>query len=276
MLMRPFLIASATLTLIAGLSAAQGAPIVQLDFNDASGNQSLANRGTASATASFSGNAAFATDAGAPPNGPQSDAGTFDGSDGGANFGDLDALDGSNTATITAWIKLSSSPSDTRRIVSNQDNTDGSREGIEFAITSGDNLQVLRGLNGGSDDAVTSTATISLDTWTFVAGVFSGGKDVDFYTTTTAGAVGTAGSGNMTATNAIQASTEDLYIGRRPGSDQRVFPGDIDNVRIYDSALSASELDAASNFNDAVIPEPASLALLGLGGLTMLSRRRRA
>lgn len=262
--------------LLAVTSAGHAAtmPVIQLDFNDAAGNQSLVNRGTVTATASFSGNAAFATDAGAPPNGPDSDAGTFDGSNGGANFGGLDALDGSNTATITAWIKLSSSPSDTRRIVSNQDNTDGSREGIELAVTSRDRLQLIRGLSGGTDDAVTSNATIGVDTWTFVAAVFSNGKDVDFYTTTTAGDVGTAVSGSMTATNAIQASTEDLYIGRRPGTDQRVFPGDIDNVRIYDSALTASELDAVSQFND--IPEPASLALLGLGGLAMLSRRRRA
>ena len=248
------------------------APILQMDFNDQSGSQSLVNRGTWAVTGTFEGNAAYTTDA-APPNGGGF-AGSFDGSDGGANFGDLDALDGSNTATFTAWIKLSSSPSNTRRILSNQDNADGSREGIEWAITSGSNLQLLRGLNGGNDDQVTSTASIGADTWTFVAAVFSSGKDVDFYISTTAGSVGTADSGSMTATNAIQASTEDLYIGRRPSGDQRVFPGLIDNLRIYDTALTQAELNTISSFND--IPEPATgLLLLGLTSTLLLRRGRR-
>ncbi len=248
------------------------APILQMDFNDAAGNQSLENRGTWNVTGTFGGNAAYTTDA-APPN-TGGFACSFDGSTGGAQFGDLNGLDGKNTATMTAWVNLDSSPSDTRRIVSNQDNTDSSREGIELAITSGNNLQVIRGLNGGNDDQVTSTASISQDTWTFVAAVFSNGKDVDFYTSTTAGSVGTADSDSMTATNAIQASTEDFYIGRRPDSDERVFPGLIDNVRIYDTALTQAELNTISSFNDP-IPEPASGLLLLLGLTALLPRRGR-
>ena len=247
------------------------APILQMDFNDQPANQSLANRGTWAVTGTFEGNAAYTTDA-APPNGGGF-AGSFDGSDGGANFGDLDALDGSNTATFTAWIKRSSNFGNTRRIVSNQDNTDGNREGIELVIDNGYHLQVLRGLSGGSSDQAASTASISHDTWTFVAAVFSNGKDVDFYTSTTPGSVGTAGSDSMTATNAIQASTEDLYIGRRPSGDQRVFPGLIDNVRIYDTALTQTELNAISFFKD--IPEPATgLLLLGLTSTLLLRRNK--
>jgi len=47
------------------------------------------------------------------------------------------------------------------------------------------------------------------------------------------------------------------------------FAGSLDDLRLYDSALSAAEVAA-------LIPEPSSLALAGLGLLPLLSRRRRA
>jgi len=45
------------------------------------------------------------------------------------------------------------------------------------------------------------------------------------------------------------------------------FVGDIDEVRLSDTVLSQSEL--------LIVPEPASLALVGFGGLVMLTGRRR-
>jgi hypothetical protein len=48
------------------------------------------------------------------------------------------------------------------------------------------------------------------------------------------------------------------------------FDGAIDDVRIYDRALSGTEV--ADLY---ALPEPATLALLALGGLAMLRRRRR-
>jgi len=51
------------------------------------------------------------------------------------------------------------------------------------------------------------------------------------------------------------------------------FDGLIDDVAIYDTALSLTELD---DIRDNGVPEPGSLALLGLGGLLIGTRRRRA
>ena len=109
-------------------------PVIQLDFNDAAGNQSLVNRGSLGGNGTSTGSFSFATDAGAPPNGPDSDAGTFSSGSDGVDFGDVGAFDGLSAFTITAWINPASSPSNTVRIVSNQDNTNGDREGIELGF----------------------------------------------------------------------------------------------------------------------------------------------
>jgi len=271
------------LACVAGLfvatAASHAATVIQLDFNDAVGNQSLVNRGTAAATASFSGNAGFATDAGAPPNGPQSDAGTFDGSSGGADFSqNFSQFHNLNNLTITAWVNLDNTTfGSTRRIVDGADIANSPstiRDGFELLQVSDGRLQFRR--NG---DLETSTSAVSAGTWTFVAAVFSSGQDVDFFITTTAGNVGTADSVSFSVSEALAATTDNLVIGRTNsaffGNDERVFPGDIDNVRIYDTALTASELNAVSSFDDAVIPVPPSIAMGLVLLLGVIGRRPR-
>lgn len=54
---------------------------------------------------------------------------------------------------------------------------------------------------------------------------------------------------------------------------ERFFDGKIDEVAFYDSALSAQ--DIAAHYAAATVPEPSSAALLGLGGLALILRRRK-
>ncbi|MEX2671229.1 MAG: LamG-like jellyroll fold domain-containing protein [Phycisphaeraceae bacterium] len=57
-------------------------------------------------------------------------------------------------------------------------------------------------------------------------------------------------------------------VGNWTGQE-RPFNGWIDDLRIYDEVLTGSEVMA-------LVPEPTSMALLGLGAVSMLKRRRRS
>lgn len=67
----------------------------------------------------------------------------------------------------------------------------------------------------------------------------------------------------------INLTTDTVRIGgdSKAGHETRLYTGLLDDVRIYDNALSAEQVKA-------LVPEPATIALLGLGGLTLLRRRK--
>ncbi len=80
------------------------------------------------------------------------------------------------------------------------------------------------------------------------------------------------GSESNLQTGNFTTSIDYINIGRErwSGYDRRFFNGLIDDVRIYDSALSAEQIRSL-----VVVPAPASLilALSGLGGLAVFRKR---
>jgi len=78
--------------------------------------------------------------------------------------------------------------------------------------------------------------------------------------------------GTDTFTYDIAHTNSDFYIGINPDGWAREITGGIDEVRVYNRALTASEVD--QNYD--AIPEPSTLLLLagGLVGLLALKRRR--
>jgi hypothetical protein len=65
-------------------------------------------------------------------------------------------------------------------------------------------------------------------------------------------------------------------INNHWGAASQGIDGTIDEVAIYGSALTAAQVQAHADagFIEAVVPEPASMGLLGLGALALVRRRR--
>ena len=80
-----------------------------------------------------------------------------------------------------------------------------------------------------------------------------------------------------TGNSIINTPTGDLFLGGN-SSDSNTgesYIGLLDDVLLTDNALSANDIQfIANNGVAAWVPEPGSLALLGLGGLAVLRRRR--
>ncbi len=242
--------------------------VFQMDFNDADGNQSLLDRGTTGVTGAFNGNATYSTTV-APVNyGGYS--GSFSGANvDNANFGDIAALDGLSAFTMTAWVNSgtanSGGPSGSARIVSKRNGSTG------FELYYHDTDNELEFVANGS--VANGGGSFAGQQWTWIAVTYDG-STATFYNGD--GTTLSAGDSVAFAQGAIAATTGELLIGNY-NTGTRPYSGLIDNVRIYDSIESAASLESIMQFNDAsAVPEPSSTALLGLGGLALMLRRKRS
>jgi hypothetical protein len=65
------------------------------------------------------------------------------------------------------------------------------------------------------------------------------------------------------------------FLGRSNFYQDPFLNGSIDEFRIYNSALSATQVATDFRLGPDALPEPATLSLIALGGLAMAARRRR-
>jgi hypothetical protein len=126
-------------------------------------------------------------------------------------------------------------------------------------------------INGGQGNSITESAdnTISENAWQHVAYSVSSTSGTTIYLNGVA--VGT----NPTRTEHDPTANFNIGASLPTGTPANLFDGLIDDVALFDGVLSTSELATVRDQGAAAIPEPGSLALLGLGGLLVASRRRR-
>lgn len=153
--------------------------------------------------------------------------------------------------TVSAWIN----PDDT--------------SGVQRVFSSSTGPGWGFGLNGANlrfttfgilDYNLTLGSPIVAGEWTHLAVTFDSSFDAEFF-------VNGVSQGTLAGSSAANAGTGVYRIGSRNGEN---FDGFIDEVRLYNEVLSDAEVSSL-----AVVPEPSSAVLLGLGGFALALRRRR-
>lgn len=136
------------------------------------------------------------------------------------------------------------------------------------------------------DDATTNFGTYTKGTWQHVAQtIVSAGGTTTVTTFVDGVSVGsdsgpTATMGNISPTAGLEDPGINFGRARTPASD-RPFDGKIDEIGIWNRALTQQEISDAVTLGNRglrltdAVPEPSSTALLGLGGLAIIWRRRK-
>jgi len=196
--------------------------------------------------------------------------------------------------TLTMWVQLSPTAVTNNyrlaEISPGSPATTGTADGTKlfFGLNSGGGLQAyVNNVNGNSVATDIATAGTWNDGGT-LGGLTPGKWYFEAITYDTVGATSTLYSGdvndaavsaytynNLTGgTLDLSAATSISLLDRFSGS--RDFPGAIDDVNIFNGALTVGQLDTLQN-SEVPTPEPATATLAGLGslvGVLMLRRRR--
>ena len=184
-------------------------------------------------------------------------------------------ISGSGAKTIVTWFKTSAASSGTTRYLWGWSPTNGLTNGadLRFGVQNGGLRFEVTG--GGANNTV---SLVNDGNWHMAAAIIDANdtiSTIQFYldgnlitaTGNTTQLINTAGTGAGTGTN-----PNEFFIASNGNGTANNWIGSIDDVRIYNTALSESELDTV--FNAMAIPEPTAALLGGLGLLTLLRRRR--
>jgi hypothetical protein len=182
--------------------------------------------------------------------------------------------------TLEAWVNYSSDKISDSHIVSNDQG--GWNDDVFFGLNpENGNLGAGAGTVGaGHQDNASTTRdfagfAMSADTWHHVAVTASN----------TSGLLSLYIDGSFVVSNTNANSTwtfngadgfgaaPHFTIGAKRSGGGSEYDGLLDELAIYGTVLSASDIAARANFTP--VPEPSPTALLGLGGLALILRRRR-
>ncbi|MFA6340718.1 MAG: LamG-like jellyroll fold domain-containing protein [Candidatus Paceibacterota bacterium] len=137
--------------------------------------------------------------------------------------------------TVTAWINTSNPSIAYQAIVTKADQTATTPWDFRFIGSSGGKIHLAANIGGVYAGYALSDITLKADTWYHVAATYDGSR-VRIY-------IDGVKHGETAATGVIYSKTLNVMIGaRNPSAPENFFVGKIDDVRIYDSALSSSDI----------------------------------
>lgn len=186
-------------------------------------------------------------------------------------YGDIHDI-GMGDYTVTMWFNTAATSG--LQFLASKGNAGSTSVGWSIFIENGDLIARLGG--GGSGNRASQHIGISgeADTWHHVAFVIdnTAGTVTGYLDGSNTGwANGKGGpSGNTFTAGTDISDASQLRLGIA-GNGSGEFRGELDDFRIYNEALDAAQVAATMN----PVPEPSSSALLGLGGLALVLRRRK-
>jgi hypothetical protein len=162
----------------------------------------------------------------------------FDGDGDYINIGRDSDFDITDQITVSAWIKVNQFDREWQAVIAKGDSSwriqrNQNENSLEFACTS---LKIPSGAPWGN---LLGKRSVNDGQWHHVAGIYDGNKmyliidgDVD---------------ASQSASGRINTNNQPVYIGENAENTQRFWNGSIDDVRIYNYALTKEEVAALSN-----------------------------
>ncbi len=164
------------------------------------------------------------------------------------------SLNITGSITVSTWLKINSIPTNYVGVVAKgwedasynlEFNASGASVGLVFADST---------YHGANSNPLTT------NTWYLITGTYDRNQ-IKLYV-----------NGNLQGvtnyTGTYQSNSSPLYIGNQQPGAGRYYNGLLDDMRIYNNALTDSEIKQLYN-----VPEPATLLLLGLGAALLRKRR---
>lgn len=151
------------------------------------------------------------------------------------------SLELGDSFSISAWVKFGNTATN-RSIVSNID----AGTGIELRVLTPENIRFIL-VQGGGNYIYVDTSFLSIDTWHHVVATYDGSNNVSGINVYIDGSLDNDSNGTSGTITSI-SNSESLIIGARPNlSGAYEYAGNIDEVAIFDSALSSSDVTTIYN-----------------------------
>ncbi len=161
------------------------------------------------------------------------DALSFNGTDALVNIPDANSLHLTTGMTLEAWVEPTAAASDWRDVIYKGDDN----YYLEASSLS-TGVPAAGATVGSSDASASDTRVLPTNAWSFLTETYDGTKLLLYVNGVQAAAVPLSGS-LATSTSLLQIGGDSLY--------GQYFQGLIDNVRIYNAALTAAEIQADMN-----------------------------